>query len=104
MRRRADPGLLLLLTPFLWGATFPGAKIALRHLGVLPFMSWTRILGFVTILLCLPLLRRASGGGDGGGGLREVLKPGALLGALMFVGFTLQSAGLARTTATNAGF
>ena len=102
MRRRADPGLLLLLTPLLWGATFPGAKIALRHLGVLPFMSWTRTLGFVTILLCLPLLRRA--GGEGGGGLREVLVPGMLLGALMFVGFTLQSAGLARTTATNAGF
>src|SRR2546427_12190979 len=88
VRRRFDPGLLLLLTPLLWGATFPGAKIALTHLDVLPFMSWTRTFGFVTILFCLPLLRRAHGAG--GGGLREVLVPGALLGALMFVGFTLQ--------------
>src|SRR5919197_757690 len=34
VRRRADPGLLLLITPVMWGATFPGGKIALRHLPV----------------------------------------------------------------------
>jgi len=58
MRRRVDPGLLLLLTPLLWGATFPGGKIALRHLPVFAFMAWTRTLGFVCILALLPLFRR----------------------------------------------
>jgi drug/metabolite transporter (DMT)-like permease len=101
-RRRLDAGMLLLLTPLVWGATFPGAKIALRHLEVLPFMAWTRALGLASIVLLLPL-----GGGAGAVSRRALIRatwPGALLGALMFCGYLLQTEGLARTTATNAGF
>lgn len=106
MRRRLDPGLLLLLTPLLWGATFPGGKIALRHLPVLSFMAWTRTLGFVSILALLPMLRRADVGRSSSDPrlVRAVLWPGLLLGALIFAGYVLQTEGLARTTATNAGF
>lgn len=102
MRRRIDAGLLLLLTPVLWGATFPGAKIALRRLPVLPFMAWTRTLGFLAILAMLPLLRRA--GAEPRRPFRTVLVPGLVLGSLIFAGYVLQTEGLARTTATNAGF
>jgi drug/metabolite transporter (DMT)-like permease len=84
----------------LWGATFPATKIVLRHVGVLPFMAWTRALGFLAILAWVPAVYRK----EKRERLRAVLGPAALLGALMLVGFTLQSAGLARTTATNAGF
>ena len=100
-RHRLDAGLLLLLTPLLWGATFPGAKVALRHLAVLPFMAWTRALGFASILVLLPLIRTKA---PTRGHILRALWPGAVLGALMFCGYVLQTEGLARTTATNAGF
>jgi drug/metabolite transporter (DMT)-like permease len=102
VRRRIDAGTFLLLTPLLWGATFPATKIALRHLPVPTFMAWSRTLGFLAILALIPLVRRAGSGH--GRHLREVLGPGVILGALMFVGYLLQTEGQARTTATNAGF
>jgi drug/metabolite transporter (DMT)-like permease len=102
MRRRVDTGLLLLLTPILWGATFPATKIALRTLPVPAFMAWSRTLGFVTVLVLLPLIRRA--GDHARFPLRRAVGPGLVLGGLMFVGYVLQTEGQARTTATNAGF
>src|SRR2546428_9337527 len=86
----------------MWGATFPGTKIALRQLPVVRFMAWSRLLGLAAILVLLPLLRRATPEPRRRG--REVFLPGLILGALMFVGYVLQTEGLARTTATNAGF
>ena len=62
---RIDAGVLLLLTPVMWGATFPGAKLALRYLPPFAFMAWTRILGALSILVLIPLIRRTAGGGEG---------------------------------------
>jgi drug/metabolite transporter (DMT)-like permease len=102
MRRKVDAGLVLLLTPVLWGATFPATKLALRTLPVPTFMAWSRTLGFLTVLAMLPLLRRP--GSARAASLRAAIWPGLLLGSLMFVGYFLQTEGQARTTATNAGF
>jgi drug/metabolite transporter (DMT)-like permease len=100
-RRRLDMGLILLITPILWGATFPAAKVGLEAIGVFPFMFWTRLLGFVTILAAVPLVAR---GQITRASVRRVAGPGILLGSLIFVAYVLQTEGLARTTATNAGF
>lgn len=100
-RARVDRGIVLLLTPILWGATFPVAKVALEDLHPLSFMAWTRALGCVTILTALPLLGRRR---VALASLRAMVGPGALLGALLFAGYTLQTIGLDLTTATNAGF
>ncbi|MGH2657018.1 MAG: DMT family transporter [Actinomycetota bacterium] len=100
-RRRLDMGVILLITPILWGATFPAAKVGLEAIGVFPFMFWTRLLGFVTILAAVPIVARGQITRDG---VRRVAGPGVLLGALIFVAYVLQTEGLARTTATNAGF
>ncbi len=102
MRRRLDAGVVLLLTPVLWGATFPAGKLALRHIPAFTFMAWTRTLGLVAILAMVPVLRRSQPGSPGTA--RRALWPSALLGALIFVAYVLQTEGLARTTATNAGF
>jgi drug/metabolite transporter (DMT)-like permease len=102
VRRRIDAGTFLILTPLLWGATFPATKIALRHIQVPTFMAWSRVLGFLTVLAMIPLLRRADGKRNRL--LREVMGPGLVLGALMFAGYVLQTEGQARTTATNTGF
>jgi drug/metabolite transporter (DMT)-like permease len=103
MRRRLDPGLLLLPAPVLWGVTFPAGKLALEHLPSFAFMAWTRALGALSILLMLPLVGR---GADPPGArrVREAVGPGLLLGTLIFAAYVLQTEGLARTTATNAGF
>lgn len=103
MKRRPDPGLLLLLTPVLWGVTFPAAKLALEHLPPFAFMAWTRGLGFLSILAMVPLLRR-SAPSEPRPRTGAVVGPGIVLGALIFVAYLLQTEGLARTTATNAGF
>ena len=94
--------MLLLLTPLLWGATFPAAKLALDHLPPFAFMAWTRGLGFLAILAMIPLLRGTPD--EPSPPFRSVVGPGLLLGALIFVAYLLQTEGLARTTATNAGF
>jgi drug/metabolite transporter (DMT)-like permease len=99
--RRSDLGLLLFLTPLIWGLTFPAGKLALEQLSVPAFMAWSRTLGFVVLLVFLPLFAR---GHSGPPDLRRAIRPGIVLGALLFLGYALQTAGLARTTATNAGF
>jgi drug/metabolite transporter (DMT)-like permease len=94
-------GWLLLLVPVLWGATFPAAKVGLGEIGVLPFTFWTRTLGLLAIAAVLPWLARGQLHRDS---LRSVAAPGLLLGSLIFGAYLLQTYGLARTTATNAGF
>ena len=98
---RLHVGWLLFLTPVLWGATVPAAKVAIRTLDVLPFTAWSRLIGFLTILAVMPWLGR---GTVTRAGVRRALWPGAVLGALIFGGYVLQTVGLERTTATNAGF
>ena len=88
--RKLDAGLILLLTPILWGATFPGTKIALRRLPVVPFMAWSRLLGLAAIVALLPLLRKGDTEPRRRG--REVLVPGMILGALMFLVVTIPMA------------
>jgi drug/metabolite transporter (DMT)-like permease len=64
-------------------------------------MAWTRFIGFLTILVAIAILSRRD---LTIAGLRRVLLPGLLLGGFIFVAYILQTEGLARTTATNAGF
>lgn len=100
-KRRVDPGLLLLITPLLWGATFPAAKLGIAVTGIYPFMAWTRVIGFLTIVAAIPFVARRDVRATE---VRKVIGPGLLLGSFIFLGYTLQTEGLARTTATNAGF
>jgi drug/metabolite transporter (DMT)-like permease len=99
--RALDRGLVLLLTPVLWGASFPAAKLALEHLGPFAFMAWTRLLGLATIAAAVPLLARQP---PSRRDLQRLGLPGLLLGALIFGAYILQTVGLELTTATNAGF
>lgn len=98
---RTDRGVLLLLTPLIWGVTFPAGKLALETLPLLQFTAWSRLLGALTILALLPLVLRRSASRMP---LRRLAGPGTVLGGIMFAAYLLQTAGLERTTATNAGF
>jgi len=92
-------GLLLLLTPVIWGATFPAAKVALRHVTPWTFVAWSRGLGLVAIALVLLVRRPPRGAWTPG-----LVPAGVLLGGLMTAGYVLQTVGIDHTTATNAGF
>ena len=97
--RARAAGLLLLMTPVIWGATFPAAKVALEHVTPWTFVAWSRGLGLVAIAAVL-LVRRPP---------REAWTPGlvpagVLLGGLMTAGYVLQTVGIDHTSATNAGF
>jgi drug/metabolite transporter (DMT)-like permease len=94
-------GWLIFLTPVIWGTTFPAGKVELERLSLLPFTAWSRALGAAAILVALPLLLRRERTRTS---FRRLLFPGAVLGGIMTGAYLLQSAGLARTTATNAGF
>ena len=87
---------LLLLGAACWGSTFPAAKEGFVIMGLLPFMAWSRIIGFLTLA---PLAA-----GIPATEWRRALPIGTLLGVLLYLAYLFQSLGLERTTATNAGF
>ena len=89
-------GLLLLMGAAFWGLTFPAAKEALEIMGPFAFMTWSRAVGFVSLVPLAWGTPRAR--------WREALPLGLLLGILLFCAYLFQTLGLERTTATNAGF
>jgi drug/metabolite transporter (DMT)-like permease len=99
LARARAAGLLLLLTPVIWGTTFPAAKVALRHVSPWTFVAWSRVLGLVAIAAVLLIWRPPREEWT-----RGLVPAGALLGALMTAGYVLQTVGINHTTATNAGF
>jgi drug/metabolite transporter (DMT)-like permease len=83
----------------IWGATFPAAKVALRHVSPWTFVAWSRVLGLVAIAAVLLVWRPPREAWT-----RGLVPAGALLGGLMTAGYILQTVGINHTTATNAGF
>ncbi|HXX36631.1 MAG TPA: DMT family transporter, partial [bacterium] len=79
----------------IWGVTFPLAKIVLQYLGAFQYLG----LRFaIASLLLLPVARRdlmRFRGVD--------VSRGVLTGAVLFAAYALQTLGLERTTASNAG-
>src|SRR5919198_1659494 len=92
-------GLLLLLTPVIWGATFPAAKVALRDVTPWAFVAWSRGLGLVAIAAVLIVWRPPRAAWTPG-----LVPAGAVLGGLMTAGYVLQTVGIDHTSATHAGF
>jgi drug/metabolite transporter (DMT)-like permease len=97
--RARAAGLLLLVTPVVWGATFPAAKVALRDVSPWTFVAWSRGLGLLAIVVVAALWRPPRSAWTWG-----LVPAGAVLGALMTAGYVLQTVGIDHTTATNAGF
>lgn len=92
-RLRGD--LILLFTAMIWGSAFVAQRVAAQELGNFWFNGSRFVLG---VLVLLPLVRfrlRFT---------RGQFNWAALGGGLIFVAGNLQQAGLATTTAANAGF
>jgi drug/metabolite transporter (DMT)-like permease len=92
------PRFALLLTTFIWGATFPATKAVLEQMPPLSFLFLRFLLGAVLVgggfLLWRLRLDRKS----------TVLKASATATCWLFLGYVLQTVGLHYTTASNSAF
>lgn len=101
--RRVDPRVFLFITPLLWGLSFPATKAAVSPMGpVSPaaFMFWSRFLGAIAVMATMPFVAK---GDFTRQNIRRALAPSLVLGALITGGYSLQTWGIQRTTATNGG-
>jgi drug/metabolite transporter (DMT)-like permease len=92
------PRFSLLLTTFIWGATFPATKAALEQLPPLSFLFLRFLLGTLLVgggfFLWRLRLRREP----------VVLRAAAIATCWLFLGYVLQTVGLYYTTASNSAF
>jgi drug/metabolite transporter (DMT)-like permease len=92
------PRLALLLTTFIWGATFPATKAVLEQIPPFSFLFLRFLLGTVLVgggfLLWRLRLRRES----------KVLRASAIATCWLFLGYVLQTVGLSYSTASNSAF
>jgi drug/metabolite transporter (DMT)-like permease len=92
------PRLALLLTTFIWGATFPATKAVLEQIPPFSFLFLRFLLGALLVgvgfLLWRLRLRRES----------KVLRASAIATCWLFLGYVLQTVGLSYSTASNSAF
>lgn len=91
MRRPLVAYLALALAAVLFGVTFVVIKQAVLILPPMAFVGWRFLIGALA-LLALAFPKRL-----------EIWRDGLLTGTLLFVGFALQTEGLALTSASNSG-
>ncbi|MBE9397940.1 DMT family transporter [Pontibacterium sp. N1Y112] len=94
---RAD--VLLLIVATIWGLAFVAQRMGMDHLGPFGFNAARFLLGAVSLLPLLLIFKPAKQDN-----FSALTKGGALAGFVLFMGATLQQAGLVYTTASNAGF
>jgi drug/metabolite transporter (DMT)-like permease len=92
------PQFALLLTTFVWGATFPATKAALEQISPLSFLFLRFLLGMTVVFAVLlffrrPLIRDTS-----------MMRASLIATAWLFIGYVLQTVGLRFTTASNSAF
>ena len=92
------PRLALLLTTFIWGATFPATKAALEQIPPLSFLALRFLLGTVLIAACFVVTgyrwQRHQG----------ILQASGVATVFLFFGYALQTVGLYYTSASNSAF
>jgi drug/metabolite transporter (DMT)-like permease len=94
---------LLLLAAAIWGAAFVAQRAAMQHMGPLAYNGIRFALGTL-VLLPLIYTRRQPADSHPSSQRHYYLWGGLLAGGVLFVGASLQQAGLVYTTAQKAGF
>lgn len=92
------PQFALLLTAFVWGATFPATKAALEQISPLSFLFLRFLLGSLVVFGALLLMRRRLTCDA------YMVQASAIATAWLFLGYVLQTIGLRYTTASNSAF
>lgn len=92
------PQLALLLTTFVWGATFPATKAALEQITPLSFLFLRFFLGLLMVFAVLFLMRRKLTADA------AMMRMSLIASLWLFLGYVLQTVGLHLTTASNSAF
>ncbi len=92
------PQVALLLTTFIWGATFPATKAVLEQIPPLSFLFLRFLIGALCSLTMLALMRHMLRWD------RHTLTRSAIATVWLFLGYVLQTMGLAYTSASNSAF
>ena len=92
------PRLALLLTTFIWGATFPATKAALEQIPPLSFLCLRFLLGTLLVAIWFLSVRHRLRGE------RKILYASGIATVFLFLGYVLQTVGLAYTSASNSAF
>ena len=92
------PQLALLLTTFIWGATFPATKAVLEQIPPLSFL-FVRFLVGAALALAVVLILKIRLRMD-----RVTLRMSVIATIWLFFGYVLQTEGLRYTTASNSAF
>jgi len=99
--------LLLLLIAAIWGGGFVAQRQGLEYVGPFTFNGVRFALGSLSLLPLILIGQRRRNRLPGvlpKGGTRTLVLGGALAGAALFLGASLQQVGMVYTTAGNAGF
>jgi drug/metabolite transporter (DMT)-like permease len=99
--------LLLLLIAAIWGGGFVAQRQGLEFVGPFTFNGVRFALGSLSLLPLILISQRRQNRMPGAlpkGGTRSLFLGGALAGAALFLGASLQQVGMVYTTAGNAGF
>ena len=94
---------LLILVTAIWGFGFVAQRVGMDHIGVFTYNSLRFSIGCVALIAAVPLVRKFMPAAPPAG-WKATLGAGTAVGLLLFTGATLQTAGLAFTTAGKAGF
>ncbi len=92
------PQLALLLTTFIWGATFPATKAVLDQVPPLSFLFLRFFLGLALVFVVLAIARHRLVRN------RFTLRISLIATGWLFLGYVLQTVGLRYTTASNSAF
>ena len=95
MKRHWLAILTLLLTAAAWGSTFTLIKDILRLIAPEPFIAWRFTIAGVVLLVAAAHRRSLS---------RDLLRPGTILGLLVFVGYWMQTRGLLFISPSRSAF
>ena len=95
---------MLILTALIWGFAFVAQKAGMEHLGPFTFNGIRFVLGALSLLPLLPFVKKLFGYPSNKYKLKNTVKGGLLLGAVLFIAASLQQIGIVKTTAGNAGF
>lgn len=94
----------LLLTAAIWGFAFVAQRAGMDYVGPFTYNGVRFLLGTVSLLPLLLLLRGSRGGSTATAAPRSLLLHGGVAGLLLFGGSSLQQIALQFTTAGKAGF
>jgi len=92
------PRLALLLSTFIWGATFPATKAALEQIPPLSFLFLRFFLGTLLVGVWFAMARRRLCRE------RDILYAGGIATLFLFLGYVLQTVGLRYSSASNSAF